>query len=233
MADGAPRGRDDFVTRVFDILLSAVGLLLSAPLMCAAAIGIRVTSSGPILYRASRVGLGGQPFTMYKLRTMHSGGPSGGRITSARDTRVFPLGRFLRRTKVDELPQLLHVFRGEMALVGPRPEDPSIVEDHYDELMMESLTVPPGLTSPGSLCYFAEEGALPTESAEAERVYLETLLRRKIALDLVYVRNRGVGYYLELLLRTALNMVGLQRPYRGRREWEWSQANRYLTESAS
>ncbi len=115
-----------------------------------------------------------------------------------------------------------------MALVGPRPEDVSIVRDHYDAMMWESLTVLPGLTSPGSLRYFADEAALPADSAEAEAVYLSTLLPRKIAMDLVYVRSRTARYDVQIVLRTLLSIVGFDSMFRRTLANEEKEAQRIL-----
>ena len=146
-------------TRLVDRLLALVGLIGTAPVSLVAALGIKLCDPGPVLYRAARSGLGGVPFTMYKFRTMKvvSPGQEGARITGARDTRVFPWGRLLRRLKIDELPQLMNVVTGDMAIVGPRPEDPTIVGRDYAPWMHETLTVLPGLTSPGTLGYYADE----------------------------------------------------------------------------
>jgi lipopolysaccharide/colanic/teichoic acid biosynthesis glycosyltransferase len=218
---------------VIDKLLAAAGLVCSSPMVALAGLAIRLSSPGPVFFRARRAGVGGRPFTMLKLRTMHVGAESGGRITATSDARVFPVGAALRRLKLDEAPQLLNVLRGEMALVGPRPEDVAIVEERYDSLMWETLEVPPGMTSPGSLHYFTFEDMLPADPAEAERLYLEDLLPRKIALDLVYVRHRSVSYQLEILLRTALRVVGLGRLFQRRMAWERREADRILQESGA
>lgn len=216
------------MTRLIDVVLSGIGLLLTAPLVAIGALGIKLSSPGAFVFRAERAGVGGRPFTMYKLRTMHLDAGGGGRITSGADPRVFAWGRALRKLKVDELPQLANVLRGEMSLVGPRPEDVGIVRDHYTCLMWETLEVRPGVTGPGSLDYFAAEGALPVEPREAEAVYVHDRLPRKIALDLVYVRHQTVPYYLELLLRTALSVLGIRKPFQARGVWENDVAGEYL-----
>src|SRR2546422_763278 len=136
--------------RLIEVVLAALAAIVAAPLVALAAVGIRLSSAGPVLYRAERVGRDRRPFIMFKLRTMHLRRRSdSSRITGARDPRVFPFGAWLRAVKVDELPQLWNVLRGEMALVGPRPEDPAIVARHYDALGRETLTVRPGLPRPG------------------------------------------------------------------------------------
>lgn len=218
------------MTWLIDKVVAFVGLVVASPFMILAALMIKRSSPGPVLYRAKRAGRGGDAFDMYKLRTMHVGMEQAGRITSGRDPRVFAAGSLLRRFKLDEVPQLVNVVRGEMSLVGPRPEDVTIVREHYDAMMWESLRVPPGVTGPGALDYFADEGSLPDDPTEAERVYLEELLPRKIALDLVYVRDRSVAYYLELLLRTGLGVLGLHAWSRRRSEQEWLRASRILGE---
>lgn len=216
------------MTGRWDRIAAAAGLVATSPVVAVCALGVKLSSPGPVLHRSLRAGQAGEPFTMYKLRTMHDGAEAEGRITAGRDTRVFGFGRFLRRTKLDEIPQLVNVLRGEMALVGPRPEDLWIVQEHYDALMWETLTVPPGLTSPGSLHYFGGEGRLPREPQLTEAVYLRRLLPRKIALDLVYVRNRSPRYAAELLLRTAMGVLGLRQAFLGRSAEEQRRAEEIL-----
>src|SRR6185437_15550370 len=134
--------------RLFDVVGAALALIVTAPLLGLAAIGIKLTDpQGPVLYRARRVGYLGREFTMLKLRTMKAG--DGGRITGLHDDRVTAIGKILRKTKIDELPQLFNVLRGDMAIVGPRPEDPMIVRRHYESPDLETLGVRPGLASPG------------------------------------------------------------------------------------
>jgi lipopolysaccharide/colanic/teichoic acid biosynthesis glycosyltransferase len=226
-SDGSAPGRH-VLGRVFAL----ASLTCSSPLLAAAAVAVKVSSRGPVLFRAARAGLGGRPFSMLKFRTMHVAPTGGARITGGRDPRVFPVGRLLRRFKLDELPQLANVVAGHMAIVGPRPEDPSIVAEHYTPLMMESLTVLPGLTSPGSLAYYAEESSLPDDPELAERVYLTSLLPRKIARDLVYVRHRSWRYDAELVVRTVASVVGWHGAFARRRQWEEEQAEILLRNQA-
>ena len=200
--------------------------------MALCGIVIKWSSRGPMLYRAPRVGWRGQQFTMFKLRTMHVSDGSGGRITGASDGRVFRTGAWMRRLKLDEVPQLINVLRGEMVIVGPRPEDPTIVDEHYTDFMRQTLHVPPGLTSPGSLAYYAEEADLPSDSTEAEKVYLAQLLPRKIATDMVYVRNRSWRYDAEVVIRTVAGVLRLPAPFPGRRAWEQREASHLLAEAS-
>ncbi len=215
-------------------ILAALGLLFSSPPLAVGALAIKLSSRGPVLFRAPRVGRDGRPFSMLKLRTMHQR-PDGAsaRITGGRDTRVFAAGRVLRRIKVDEIPQLVNVLRGQMSLVGPRPEDPSIVEDHYTPFMLQTLAVLPGLTSPGSLHYYADEARLPDDAAEAEKIYVAELLPRKIALDLVYIRNRSWRYDVEVVVRTIASMLGHTGLFPARQAWERGEAERLLAASDS
>lgn len=187
------------MSRTLDVLLAGAALILLAPVIAIAALAIRRASPGPAFYRARRAGLHGRPFELIKLRTMHPG--AGPRITGSTDPRLFPLGERLRRWKVDELPQLWNVVRGDMALVGPRPEDEEIVHAHYDEAGRATLAVRPGLTSPGTLFYYAAE-PLFMDAADIEAVYLEHLLPPKLALDADWMRRRSLMGDLDLLLRT-------------------------------
>ena len=194
--------------RAFDIALASLALLLAAPLLALAALAVRIASPGPVLYRAARTGRDGRTFTMLKLRTMHVAAPgeAGSRITGPADPRVFALGALLRRTKLDELPQLVNVLRGEMSIVGPRPEDPEIVRRHYTAAQRETLRVRPGLVSPGSIYHFTHGDAL-LAGADPEAAYAARLLPVKLELERVYVRRASLGYDLALIARAASAIV--------------------------
>ncbi len=198
------------IRRLCDLALAAVALAAAAPLLVAAAAGIRLSSPGPVLYRAPRVGRGRKLFRMYKLRTMHVDAAAGSAITGRDDPRVFTFGAWLRRTKLDEVPQLFNVLRGDMAIVGPRPEDPKFVERHYAPVHFETLAVRPGLASPGSIYNYTHGEAMLTGD-DPERVYVERLLPVKLALDVVYVRHASLSYDVRIVART----VGVRRPARG------------------
>jgi len=187
--------------RVLDVILAGVALVAAAPVLAVAAVGIRLAGPGPILYRAQRVGLHTRVFTMFKLRTMRPGQyPTA--ITAKNDPRVFPFGALLRRTKVDELPQLYNVLRGDMAIVGPRPEDPRMVQRFYAPHHHETLRVPPGLTSPGSI-YAYTHGEAELDASDSEGCYAERLLPLKLAMDIVYVRRTSLAFDFTLIVRTA------------------------------
>src|SRR6058998_2704707 len=177
--------------------------MAAAPVLLVAAVGIRLSSPGPLLYRARLVGRYGRLFTMYKLRTMYVDHGSGSVITAQRDPRVFPFGRPLRRLKIDELPQLVNVLRGEMSLVGPRPQHPDIVRRYYAPEDWETLRVRPGLASPGSL-YDSTHGEPLVGSADPERTYVARLLPVVLALDRVYLRHASLWYDATIVGRTLL-----------------------------
>ena len=196
--------------RLFDVAVSAGALFVLSPIMAAAAIAIRVSSSGPVLYRAARVGLNGKEFTMLKFRTMRVAASTGSAITAQNDQRVFRVGAWLRRTKIDELPQLINVLRGEMSIVGPRPEDPRIVRDHYTPAFRQTLRVRPGLASPGSIYNYTHGEAL-LDSDDPERAYVERLLPFKLALDEVYARRAGIAYDIRIIARTFRALAAITR----------------------
>jgi lipopolysaccharide/colanic/teichoic acid biosynthesis glycosyltransferase len=195
--------------RLIDLSIALAALVILSPLFALAAIGIRLSSCGPVLFRAKRVGLNGKLFRMYKFRTMHlSQEPLTSRITASDDHRVFAFGAWLRRMKIDELPQLLNVLKGEMSIVGPRPEDPEIVEKFYAPAHFETLRILPGLASPGSL-YNYTHGEQRIESDDPERCYVELLLPVKLALDIAYVREASLLYDLKIMLRTVRTIAAI------------------------
>ena len=191
--------------RVLDLLASGWGLLLLTPVFLAIAAAIKLDSPGSVMYRPLRVGKDGTTFRLLKFRTMVEGADRRGPgITVAEDRRVTTTGRFLRRAKLDELPQLLNVLRGEMALVGPRPEDPRYVALYTPE-QRAVLAVRPGITSPASLRY-RDEAALLTGD-DWERVYVERIMPDKLAIELDYLARRTVRSDLALIWETLVDLV--------------------------
>ncbi len=209
----------DPLKRLIDLAVAALGLLLLSPVLLLAAAAVKLTSRGPAIYRARRAGTGGEPFDVLKLRTMVAGADRAGVITAGTDSRITSIGRFLRRTKLDELPQLWSVLSGDMSLVGPRPESLSIVEEHYTAEQRGALAVRPGLTCTGNLYHYVyQEHLEPPPGEGAEAFYVRRLLDPKLALDLHYVRHRTLLYDLRLLLDTVwvttFKMLGLKPGWR-------------------
>jgi|GEM_PF-588259 len=187
--------------RVFDIVAALAGLLLLAPLMLALAAWVKLDSAGPVLYRQRRVGRNGVPFCIVKFRTMHTSAEEAGLLSLADDARATRAGRLLRRHKLDELPQLFNVLRGEMSLVGPRPEVPRYVE-HYPPAVRDLvLSVPPGITDWAAI-HFRDEGEILRRAADPERTYLQQVLPVKLEYYVRYVRQRGLLTDLRILFHT-------------------------------
>ena len=196
-----PRTRYPSWQRSFDLVLAAVLLPPAMLFALAAAIAVWVDSPGPILYRSRRIGRDGVPFWMFKFRTMRhlAGGPL---VSSRMDQRFTPVGRFLALTRLDELPQLWNVLRGEMRMVGPRPELEEFVREQ-SESYERILTVPPGLTGPTQLV-FADEGALLAAAEDREELYRNEILPAKVRLDLAYVEHHNLRGDLSAVLSTCL-----------------------------
>ncbi|TAK22317.1 MAG: sugar transferase [Chloroflexota bacterium] len=200
-------------TRAVDIALASIGLTLVAPLLVFLAVLVQWDSPGPAFYPARRVGRNGRPFTMFKLRTM-AHGVTGPAVTRNRDPRVTPVGAILRQAKLDELPQLLNVVRGEMALVGPRPEAPVFVEARRDDFA-PLLSIRPGLFGISQIVFRDEQALLPLIQAgvaatgkDAPDLYADWILPRKIELDRRYLARRSFALDLGILARS---LVGLLR----------------------
>lgn len=191
--------------RHFDILASLIGLILFSPLLLIIGVLVKATSEGPIFYRANRVGRFGKPFKLYKFRSMVVDADKiGPGVTGAVDPRITSVGRFLRKTKLDELPQLINVFGGDMSMVGPRPEDPRYVALYTDE-QRRVLTVRPGITSPASVRYRDEEAMLIGD--DWEKHYIEIVMPAKLVLDVEYAQNSTFWRDLALILVTLVRLV--------------------------
>ena len=191
--------------RLLDIIVAAVGLLVLAPLFAVVAVLIKLESPGPILFQQQRIGRQFRPFSIYKFRTMRSDVP-GAPITVGSDPRITRIGAVLRRSKIDELPQLANVLRGDMSLVGPRPEVPYYVELFRSDYQ-EILKVRPGLTDLASLKY-SDEAALLGRADDPEQEYVRRLLPDKIRLAKEYLRQSSFLFDLRLLFETAVRFVG-------------------------
>ena len=188
--------------RVLDVVISAVAMLVLLPVFLMIFLAVFLASGRPVLFMQQRVGLNGRLFWLVKFRTMHLAAASGLPLTGSRDPRVTPLGRFLRAAKLDELPQLWNVLRGEMSLVGPRPEVPRYVACYTID-QRRVLEARPGLTDPASVLFRDEEALLGTvPEAQRESFYLETVLPKKLRMNLEYIDRATVTYDLALVLRT-------------------------------
>jgi lipopolysaccharide/colanic/teichoic acid biosynthesis glycosyltransferase len=189
--------------------LALVALTILVPVMVAVGIGVRLSSPGPILFGAVRVGRDGRVFKAWKYRTMVAGDALGPAISVAADPRVTRFGSRLRRYRLDELPQLWNVVRGDMRLVGPRPEDPKFV-DIGSERQRLVLTTVPGITGLAQLA-FADEARL-LDGADPEAIYRTIILPRKLAVDTAYVRHRSAALDIRIILGTVQVLLGRQPP---------------------
>jgi lipopolysaccharide/colanic/teichoic acid biosynthesis glycosyltransferase len=193
------------MVRLFDTLFALAVLVLTAPLLLATALAIKLSSSGPVLYMANRVGRNEKPFRMYKFRSMHvdSGGSE---ITATHDNRIFAAGKIIRDLKLDELPQMLNVIKGEMSIVGPRPESPAIVAAHYAPWMHESLKVLPGVTSPGAIFYYTHGDDL-LAGDDPEAAYVANLLQPKLAIDIAYSNRASFWSNIFVIFHTVVTII--------------------------
>ena len=197
--------------RGLDLLLSTCAVVVLSPLLLLIALAVKCDSTGPVLYRGVRMGAGGRRFPMLKFRTMVIGADEiGGPSTADGDPRITRLGRYLRKYKLDELPQLLNVMNGDMSVVGPRPEVPQYVA-LFTEEERQILTVRPGLTDLATL-WNADEGRRLAGAADPERVYLEAIKPKKVQLQLQYLRHRSLATDLWIIWRTILLVVLRRRP---------------------
>ena len=191
--------------RTFDIIVAAIGLVVLMPLLALVALVIKLDSHGPILFKQERIGKGFRPFLIYKFRTMVKDAPAlGGPITFGDDSRITRAGRILRKVKLDELPQLLNVLKGEMSLVGPRPEVPRYVEAFHRDYE-HILKVRPGLTDLASLKY-SDEAAILGQSENPEGDYVGRLLPDKIQLAKEYIRRSSFLFDMRLIVETAIKL---------------------------
>jgi lipopolysaccharide/colanic/teichoic acid biosynthesis glycosyltransferase len=191
--------------RLMDVAISATALLLASPLTLAGALATRATSPGPAFYRAKRAGLHGEPFAMYKLRTMRVGAdPPDRRVTTANDDRVTAVGRILRKFKIDELPQFWNVLRGDMSIVGPRPEDWEIVQRHYAPEQRRILSVRPGIASPVDVHWYPDlmHHDPPPPGVDPQEWYVRRHLPVQVAEGLSYVERQSLGLDLKVIADT-------------------------------
>ncbi len=202
---GATNIYNSMIKRLFDIVLSFIGLLLLLPLLVVVAIAILVTSPGPVFYGSPRVGKGGKIFKMIKFRTMVVNADKiGPLVTAGNDPRITRIGRYLRKWKWDELPTLWNVLKGDMSIVGPRPENPKATQ-LYSEEQKRVLSVRPGITSLATIKYRREEEILE-EATDLETAYYQ-IMQDKLALELQYIENQSIWLDLKIIWQTILEVL--------------------------
>lgn len=189
--------------RVFDIIFSLFALILLSPLFLVLSIIIKISSPGPVFYRGKRMAKGGEIFYMHKFRSMVVNADKlGTDLTKYEDERITKIGKFLRRTKLDELPNLIDVLKGDMSIVGPRPESPMYAQ-HYDERQKKVLSVRPGITGLAQLENRREDLKLKDQD-DPDAYYINVLMPKKLEIDLYYIENRNFLMDIKIILRTLL-----------------------------
>ena len=187
--------------RLFDISASFIGLLLLSPILIALAIWIKLDSRGPVFFKQIRVGKGGKDFKILKFRSMYLDSEKSGQITVGdRDPRVTKSGYYIRKYKFDEIPQLFNVLKGEMSIVGPRPEVRRYV-NLYTKDQMQILSVRPGITDPASIKY-RNENEILEKVEDPEDYYIKVIMQDKIRYNLEYIENKSFHYDIKLIIRT-------------------------------
>lgn len=190
-----------FFKRCFDVFASLFGLLFLAIPFVFIAIAIKTSSKGPVYFRQERVGKNGKLFRIFKFRTMVSDAESKGmQITVGADSRITKVGKFLRKTKIDELPQLINVLLGQMSFVGPRPEVPHYVE-LYTDYQRNVLRIKPGITELASIIY-KDENEVLAQSDDPEKTYIEEIMPKKIGINMEYIQKMNVFYDIKLIFKT-------------------------------
>lgn len=196
------------VKRFFDILFSSFGLVVISPFFLIISILIKLNSSGPVFYKQVRVGKNRILFSVLKFRTMFMDSDKDGLLTvGSRDPRVTSVGYFLRKFKLDELPQLFNIFKGDMSFVGPRPEVEKYVNLYSDE-QLKVLSIKPGLTDFASIEYF-DENTLLAKSINPEQTYIQEVMPAKLELNKKFLQNQSLSLYFYLIFKTALRVIGL------------------------
>src|SRR4029077_3568071 len=208
MSTSAPAGNmvSNAIKRAFDFVITLIALVVVSPVLLVLAISIKLTSEGQVFYRGVRIGLHGAPFRIFKFRTMVINAEKlGGSATAEDDPRITPIGRFIRRNKLDEFPQFINVLVGDMSLVGARPEVKKYV-DMYSEEEKQILDLRPGITDWASI-WNSNEAAVLEGSTNPEKTYEELIRPTKLALQLFYARNHSLWVDIKILFHTAAKLV--------------------------
>ena len=202
--------RSAMTKRLFDIFFSGIVLFFTAPLILIGMFAVKLTSPGPAFYQAKRAGYHGEPFAMFKLRTMMINTDAvDQRVTAENDSRITSVGKLLRATKLDELPQLLNVLRGDMSIVGPRPEDWDIVNMHYTQEQRRALNVRPGMVSPADVYWYPDQTYHdpPPSHVPMQEYYLERHLPVKLAQEIEYIEERTLISDMRVIWETLYCVV--------------------------
>lgn len=194
--------------RIFDLFFSIFGLVFFAPIFLIIAIFIKIDSPGEIFFRQIRITKDGKEFKIYKFRTMKKDTEGSRQITVGQDNRITKVGNFLRKTKLDELPQLINILKGEMSFVGPRPEVPKYIV-YYTEEQKEILKVKAGITDYASI-YFSNESEILGSQAEPEKYYIEKIMPYKIELNKKYIEKMGIIEDIKIIVMTILKIIGIE-----------------------
>ncbi|ASW43547.1 sugar transferase [Clostridium isatidis] len=197
---------DRVIKRIFDFVVSLIGIIIISPILIIVAICIKADSKGNILFLQKRIGKDGKPFNIYKFRTMVSNAEKlGAQITVGKDSRITRVGAFLRKYKIDELPQLFNVLKGDMSLVGPRPEVPKYVE-LYTEEEKKVLEVRPGITDLASIRY-SDENDILGKVENPEEYYINVIMKDKLKLNLEYIEKSNIFFDIYLIIKTILKCI--------------------------
>jgi lipopolysaccharide/colanic/teichoic acid biosynthesis glycosyltransferase len=197
---------NDFLKRTFDMVMSSIGLILLSPFFLIISILIKMDSKGPILFKQTRVGRYEKDFKILKFRTMVTDAEKrGAQITVGRDSRITRVGHLLRKSKLDELPQLLNVFKGDMSLVGPRPEVPRYTQ-YYDEVQKRIFEIRPGITDYASIKY-RDENEILALSKDPEKTYIEEIMVDKLKLNLEYLEKRSLITDIKIIFKTLYKII--------------------------
>jgi lipopolysaccharide/colanic/teichoic acid biosynthesis glycosyltransferase len=194
------------IKRMFDVVFSILGMVLLFPILLPIAILIKSESNGPIFFRQSRVGLRGKIFQIHKLRTMYVNSENIGRITIGNDRRITSFGKFLRRYKIDELPQLIDVLSGSMSIVGPRPEIEEYVDTYPKDIKKKILSVKPGITDYASITMI-DESLLLANYSNPQEAYAKSVLPKKLELSTKYVENNNIFLDIKIILLTIQKII--------------------------
>lgn len=194
------------IKRIFDVVASGIGLIVISPVLVLISVLIKIDSRGPVFFKQKRVGKNNEIFEIYKFRTMVNDAEKIGRqITVGNDNRITNIGKFIRKYKIDELPQLINVFRGEMSLVGPRPEVPRYVE-LYSENQKQILLVQPGITDYASI-EFRNENDILGKSSNPDKEYIENIMPAKIKLNLKYINEVSLFTDIKIIIKTVICII--------------------------